>query len=182
MSTLGFFPLKYYRVISRMKEATADTVDSEEESGVIASPDASPSMVRNPEEKRAIKRECSFEDESQRPNKSRKISSSNSEKTAPHDDSSDGIIVIPNQRSSTSVEQPDPAAGCSKEYEVHFTKPDVPCTSSESNNSITVENKPSNNDTEEDLILPVELMNLSDDVLLIIMSNLKPTDLLNLSL
>ena len=166
-----------------MKEATADTVDSEEETMVIPSPDASPKTTKNSEEKRPMKRECSFEDEDQRPNKVRKISSSDSEKTAPSGGTSnDGNLVISTQHFSASIAQHSPHAGCSKDDEVHSDEPNTSCSSMKINDSLKEESQSSNNDTEEDVTLPVELMNLSDDVLLIIMSNLKPTDLLNLSL
>lgn len=164
-----------------MKEEAADSVDSvdSEESKGINLPDSTSSLSSTSDEMRGVKRNCSSDDEDQRPLKIARISRPTDSST-PSGELKDADILRSTSKVSLS-NHPEPVPGCSKDY--------IPCSIGfegsfkdlDQSKPCPVDKQASNQDADDDSAAPVELMNLSDDVLLIIMSNLKPTDLFNLS-
>lgn len=149
-----------------------------EEVKTNSSPDASPSMESKLEETVSQKRSCSPDDRDERPLKIRRLSSPPYDQTKPSTDHGEEILVSTSRKRLFS--STDAVPGCSKDYVYSETHPSIILGEIEEV-SINLDDDSSNQEELDDCTQAVELMNLSDDVLLIIMSNLKPTDLLNLS-
>lgn len=170
-----------------MKEEKADSSDSLvfEEVKSISSPDASLAHNVEPqaEEKHSQKRNHTLDDYDQRPSKIPRIESPSASETNTSNEHHEKSTIATACR-GTSSHSFDAVAGCSKDTQ-YFGELSSSlwgsCTSSILNETLTVDGQHCKQEVDEESTQPVELMNLSDDVLLIIMSNLKPTDLLNLS-
>lgn len=163
-----------------MKEESADTVDSvdSEETKSISLPDASSNMTSNSDEKHGKKRNYASDDEDQRPLKVARISPGGSDTpSGEHED----VYIVKSIHQNILFGSPEPVAGCSKDYMACSLNLKDPGEIPEQTDIHPVEEQLDNQEADDESSMPVELMNLSDDVLLIIMSNLKPTDLLNLS-
>lgn len=164
-----------------MKEEKTDCLDFEEVK-TNSSPDASPSMESKLEETVSQKRSCSPDDRDERPLKIRRLSSPPCDQTKPSTDHGDECLIPTSHKKLFSCT--DAVPGCSKDYIYSETQPsshETPHLTEIKEVSINLDDDSSNQEALDDCTQAVELMNLSDDVLLIIMSNLKPTDLLNLS-
>ncbi|KAJ1525425.1 hypothetical protein ONE63_010239 [Megalurothrips usitatus] len=169
----------------KMKEGRAYTVDcaDSEESG-SSCPDDSSNMTTNSEGKCPLKRACASDDEDQRPLKVPRTSSPPSGRDSLAVETTNETTVISTSHSPLRFPDPEPVAGCSKDFVADVSCPNNLKETKDNGvryETSSADGQPGTQDVEEDSNLPVELMNLSDDVMLIIMSNLKPTDLLNLS-
>lgn len=162
-----------------MKEDTLELADCIGESeDREAKPSSSPIMTDSGDTgKCPLKRTYSSDDEDQRPVKFPRISSPSAESVFPSVEHSDVKTVITDCQNT--LKDPDPEAGCSKDYVAYNSEASLEV--GDHKDPLTTDSQNSKQDADEESTLPVELMNLSDDVLLIIMSNLKPTDLQNLS-
>ncbi|XP_034255028.1 uncharacterized protein LOC117653460 [Thrips palmi] len=164
-----------------MKEGSADSVesvDSEESKGLNLS-DSAPSPSSNSDDMRGLKRSCASDDEDPRPLKVARISSP-TDSTSPSGGPEDDEVCRTSSKTSASF-HPEPVPGCSKDYIPYLYGFEVSRNDLEQSETCAADKQANNQDADDESSAPVELMNLSDDVLLIIMSNLKPSDLLNLS-